>query len=1042
MNPAIPILATTVLLCTAGAMAAEKTATLRVTADVGISSYAGKTLTSNGTGPTTPIRQNQNWQGFEARTLLMAFDTAPVRGWTITRASLHLYLAKGDLFGVGLCEVLAPWAEPKTMNWLAEKGGPCWLFARTPEDPKKPRPGDWWAWPGSGIYSVAWAHPMARYSHASPARIRRERVGAAPGASDKRFTHLVIPVAPALVASMAAGTSHGLILTDDKGQVAESYSLIGPGYPYRGNDAEDIWVFTRDIQAPSLRPRLEVTGEVVTKPAPPAIGRAKVVEVQPSTSTVTLEFTAPGDGAKKRLLAYDVRYADKAGTAWQRATPLPRWEIPRPVSPGRKQQMPIWTLSPGKYEISIRCVDLAGTRGPAATVAITVPSVPQARLAEPPITRPVSTGTARPGGDMAVYAVPDMVKIDPVGGSVLRNDEAYREDKDFAAANPVFRADRAAIAVDAPANATVAFQLIVRKGKDRARLDGVKVAVTDLAGPNGRKIAARPNVQCFRVWYVRSQPKPPEAPGGQVADTAARPVAWHGDACLPLREPFADSFAVPAVDNAVEGQTRQAVWVDVYVPKGTPAGNYTGKVKLSARAGGGAAPVTLDLTVKVLPLTLSDQPTWPVELNCYGGLAGFAGVSAKDPRAPRAEREFYRLAKSHRLMINSLPYGHRGVVDASRCPVVHGEGADVKVTDWSPMDSRLGPLLDGSAFASETGYVGPGAGTPISHIYLPFHENWPLPVRKYYGDYADVADRLDFAEWAKKSRPLEEAFGADFKAGYAGVVRQFAEHARAKGWTGTTFQFYLNNKYYYKVAYFSAAGGRAGASFWLLDEPVDYDDYAANAFFLGLCRKGVAAANTQVKFACRVDVSQPELTRGLWDGVADLWMCGYGAVTNGYAATAAVRRKWLKQEATWHYGGAAGVSAAPVRLMQTFLASWCSGAAGALPYWNTLGGRNWAKADDLAIYYTGRNYAGGKRSYPGPLPGLRMKILRRCQQDVELLMQLAGARGWDRARVRSALAPYADALAEPVLTFEKLTFDRMLQLRAAVVRTIAAAGKK
>ena len=54
MNPAIPILATTVLLCTAGAMAAEKTATLRVTADVGISSYAGKTLTSNGTGPTSP----------------------------------------------------------------------------------------------------------------------------------------------------------------------------------------------------------------------------------------------------------------------------------------------------------------------------------------------------------------------------------------------------------------------------------------------------------------------------------------------------------------------------------------------------------------------------------------------------------------------------------------------------------------------------------------------------------------------------------------------------------------------------------------------------------------------------------------------------------------------------------------------------------------------------------------------------------------------------------------------------------------------------
>ena len=41
----------------------------------------------------------------------MAFKTEPIKGWKIQEAYLHLYVAKEDLYGVGLCEVLAPWAE-------------------------------------------------------------------------------------------------------------------------------------------------------------------------------------------------------------------------------------------------------------------------------------------------------------------------------------------------------------------------------------------------------------------------------------------------------------------------------------------------------------------------------------------------------------------------------------------------------------------------------------------------------------------------------------------------------------------------------------------------------------------------------------------------------------------------------------------------------------------------------------------------------------------------------------------------------------------
>lgn len=366
-----------------------------------------------------------------------------------------------------------------------------------------------------------------------------------------------------------------------------------------------------------------------------------------------------------------------------------------------------------------------------------------------------------------------------------------------------------------------------------------------------------------------------------------------------------------------------------------------------------------------------------------------------------------------------------------------GRSAQARVSDWSAWDNRLGPLLDGSAFTAERGYVGPGAGTPISHIYLPFHENWPLPIAKHYGDYAEVHDRLEFADWAKRSRPLDEAFSQGYKDGVASVARQFALHFREKGWTKTQFQFFLNNKYYYKVGYFSEAGGRFGVSFWLLDEPVDHDDYAANAFFLGLARKGVESAGIpDVTFAYRTDVSQPEMTRGLWNGMCDLWMLGWGSIPNGYVTTAAVRQKFLPAERFWHYGGGVNVYEAHVGLLGSFLTGWCSGSDGILPYWTTLEGKDWSKADDLAIYYTGRNYARSGKSYAGALPGLRMKVMRRCQQDIEYLQLLSRAVGWDRNLVRQAVAAYADDPAAPVLTFRNLTAERAEKLRAAVVGTL------
>ena len=111
--------------------------------------------------------------------------------------------------------------------------------------------------------------------------------------------------------------------------------------------------------------------------------------------------------------------------------------------------------------------------------------------------------------------------------------------------------------------------------------------------------------------------------------------------------------------------------------------------------------------------------------------------------------------------------------------------------------------------------------------------------------------------------------------------------------------------------------------------------------------------------------------------------------------------------------------------------------------WATEGGNRWVgpRDPDLALFYTGKNVANGGKDYPGPLAGLRMKVARRAQQDIEYLYLLAGQKGWDRDRVRQAIAAYADDPEAPVLEFAKMTAEQQFELRQAVVATILGSGR-
>jgi len=1009
-----------------------QTEKLPVTADAGISSERGHLDDNSGASVTVPIRQNQNWSGFETKAYLMRFDTAPVRGMTVERAWLNIFLARGDLYAVGLSTVLSDWDEGRGLNGQTGRGGASWNWAREPERGKTPGPENYWSWPGSGIYSVSWAHPDARYHHVGPGEIEKQLL-------DDGTLHLRVTVEPELVEALAAGLAAGLILTDDKGQVAESYSLKGNGMPYRYDRSQDIYVYTREIQEPSLRPFLELEGQSVDRTPPGEVGPLEVVSTEPGEPSVIVSFTSPGEDGRSgdAVLGYEVSFSRSAigEDEWENAARLPRWSVPKPEAPGTKQILRVFTMAPGTYHLGVRAVDEAGNRGPISQCKVTVPEIPQVRLKIPSTGEKVSAGAPVVFEKrLELWACSDLCKVDPLTGSVLVDGENYQPAGEFKLKNHVWSSREKTVGIQAMRGEVVAFQLVLERVGEN-KLTGISVVPGDLRGPAG-VLTADKNISAFRTWYLDVIPRKEELVGPwELIEEKDHQPAWHGDACLPLEAPFARSFSLPTGDNMGHGQRCQSVWVDLLVPPGTKTGLYRGQIAIAAEEF--ERPAVVGVKLEVLPLGMPGEISWVVDLNAYNyGITSLTGVSVDSEyeRFLTMERRLLQMAHRHRATLNILPYGQDGTLQAGCAPPLKGSGRQTRIDSWQQWDSRFSPYLNGKAFTPEQGYAGPGAGVPVTHLYLPFHENWPMPIKEHYGDWTELYTREDYGEWAGKSRPLEKAFDQDYQEGFVSVARQFFEHLKKKKFTRMNFQAYFNNKYYFKVDFFEMPDEGKGSSFWLLDEPVDYDDFAANRFFLWLVKKGYRQARApEVKLHLRTDVSQPEMSRGLWDGICNLWT---SSGLRDYGTTASFRMKRLPGEKYWEYGGGPGISGRLIDFQALFLSRWCIGTTGQLPYWDTLRGEGWFKPSNLAIFYTGTDYARSGRTYEGPIAGVRLKAMRRAQQDIEYLNMLAAKPGWSRVKVRRALAAWADDPAVPVLTFKGLTAERLVELRMAILSAL------
>ncbi len=781
---------------------------------------------------------------------------------------------------------------------------------------------------------------------------------------------LEIDVPDVLVYAMASGDSYGLVISDEKGQTGAN---------------NDVWSREQSSSKPYL------TAEVSNHDAePPAGPRDLVVEPLPSAAhldsgAMRISFTRGGEGA----FTYEGLLVSGG-----ESREIPRWAIPHAVDGG--QEIALTDLPPDvEYRARMRSVDRYGNRSQWAEAtgrtspALEWPANPDRRV--PAQTKPRLPGT--------VYACPATVKMNPRSGYILEEMGPETYGGVWIGQLPVMDSryvwDRVDLMVARGGFAS--FQVIVQVPKDLA---GAEVSMGPFACDGGEALSAD-EVEFSRVWYVED-----------------------GELLYPeVAVPTDGTVLLPAEDNAIADQLRQAVWVDLYVPPAAAVGRHASEVRVQLGDQEYAIPVAID----VLSFTYPDALNFNVDLNGYGPVGGHFGLDNNSAEYRVIERKYHRLAHAHRATLDILGYSQSGNINANYAPPLEGRGADTRIVDWTPWDEQFGPYFSGEAFAGL-----PRDSVPLNNFYLALHEDWPGPIEEYYDAPEVSADYPRMVvDHAMRAAPVEEAFSDAHRDAFRAVSRQLAEHIAEMGWTDTEFHCYQNNKHYFKKA---DQGGR-GTSWWLLDEPSFRDDWLALEYFAGLFAEGIAGIDGP-RMVYREDLSRPQWQRQWLADTVGLMVISRQLFDKHRRCLALQRDNGAT---IWNYGSGNAVGSSNLEAATWPLRAYLAGADAIVP-WNTIGGDgDLETGDPTAILYPGKRFG-----IDGPVASLRLKAWRDGAQDVEALIALGEKQDWNREQLAAAIwsmrgrDPDPEALAlAPWAAVEDLTVEELHGIREQVLRMLS-----
>jgi hypothetical protein len=195
-------------------------------------------------------------------------------------------------------------------------------------------------------------------------------------------------------------------------------------------------------------------------------------------------------------------------------------------------------------------------------------------------------------------------------------------------------------------------------------LTGVNFSVSNLVGPNGAVISGK-NQILYREWYLTVKRHSPTYNGPP--NLPITNVDTFPDALIPFLDPTTGEPPLDAKLRAVPFDLAAGhngvIWADVFVPRGTPAGQYRGTYGVTSDQGAFEGKIRVEVWRFTLPL----EPSLRSSFN--GGGTAVPGLSEEllrnrimpDTVNPTDEKMFiirYGLNATDLGFFSGVSYGH------------------------------------------------------------------------------------------------------------------------------------------------------------------------------------------------------------------------------------------------------------------------------------------------------------------------------------------------------------------------------------------------
>jgi hypothetical protein len=592
-----------------------------------------------------------------------------------------------------------------------------------------------------------------------------------------------------------------------------------------------------------------------------------------------------------------------------------------------------------------------------------------------------------------VYAVSDSYKLSRDGSKVWSLDPI--DLGKLKKKSLCWDAERNEIELAGARGECVAFQLILEP--DAGGAADVDVKTGELKGPD---TIPPGSMSLFKEWYIEAKNISNEN------NAPSTGLGWYPDALVPWDVKDHGKYKAPPF--AIEAGQIQAVWVDLTIPREIKPGAYKGQISVVCAGKAHALNVELRVYGFELPKEIHNQFFMNGDLGDileagHDWLTGGTRQKQVTGALLDYENECYRMARAHRFTWGNMYFeGHRD--RASIFPKIETDASGtITSVDWSLYDARFSRVLD-----PKNNIFGAGEA-PI--------EVWRLPITTM------MSHGNEWQAKKAKSFPADEHTWEQFP-------RWLKKHWDEKGWD-------IDKGYVY-----------------LADEPREADLGALEEYTRKLHSATTPPLHSQIAIlsnAKNYATFIPEFQKR-FGGILDRWMWSANSIQ-----PKALQDKFTQGEKLGFYQGNEPYVSPDVLdkdglAMRTW--SWISWmykmkfmcnyscteygdigsvAANRKTVWEEPKVR--ATGNLLKSVYV---YPGDYVDYMHPIPSLRMKQVRRGQQDYEYMWLLAqaGKRDSADADVRKIIVKaLAEAADKPNAVGTRAAWSRDPELWDKTVRS-------